>query len=178
MNSSAASVEDFRSVSYARSQRPRLSVVLISRGDELSLERALLAITDMACALDAQMVVVREAPDGPARDRVQRLTQMHGCAIAFTEPGVSRIAMSEAAMKVVTGDIVTLRDDVSIVDGEWLGVFAGSLGVALSPPVEFERPTPIADERAAAGARPSPDRSARIAHSTRRRAEATSDSVS
>lgn len=131
------------------SSRPRLSIVLISRGSESDLERALLAVTDPGYALGAQVVVVREHPDGQVPAQVEQLVKTYAASLTVVAPGSSRSAISDAAMHLVSGDIVAIREDVKLRDGDWLSAFHRSMGVteAWGLPAETEVEKAVADER-------------------------------
>ncbi|MGQ0646186.1 MAG: hypothetical protein ACT4P7_01375 [Gemmatimonadaceae bacterium] len=154
--------------------RARLSVVLLSTGDQEELERAVLSVRDAVFALSGQLVIVREEAQGVGRDRVQRLAQQHRCAFTFADPGSGRAYLTDAGMRLATGDIVAVRDDVRVQDGDWLSAFARSVGMTrdvvrtADSAVEIE----ISDDRATG--RPSVERAVgRFPSAPRRRADAT-----
>lgn len=172
---SLAPIEEARAhIAPVRGQRPRLSILVLSRADQFELERAMEVVGDAAWSLGAEVVLVREESTGSERDLIQRLVQKHQFQLAWVGAGSDRSAMTDEGLKFVTGDIVTCRDGDRIHDGEWLSAFK-----------RFGAPSPrrVADVEVAAV--PASDRGARVAdrpakatHSTRRRIEATSDVVS
>lgn len=159
-----------------RGQRPRLSILVLSRADQLELERAMEIVSDAAYSLGAQVVLVREEASASEREQIQRVVQQYQCALAWVGTGSDRSAMTDEGLKHVTGDIVTCREDARIHDGEWLSVFSR---YASSPRrlTELDVTLSATDDRAGSNARIF-DRPSRAAHSTRRWIEATSESVS
>lgn len=126
-------------------------------------------LSDSAFSLDAQLVIVREAPDASDREDVLRLAQQHRCVCAFSEPGGGRGAMADQAMRVATGDIVVLREDVEVGDGKWLSALPRRARAV----ADAERSIVSPEERSQGTVRPLADRSAKAgAPVVRRRAEA------
>jgi hypothetical protein len=176
MTTSVAPIEEARPhVPPIRGQRPRLSILVLSREDAFELERAMGVVSDAAYSLGAQVVLVREEATGSEREHIQRMVQLHQCAIAWVGVGSDRSAMTDEGLKHVTGDIVTCRDDARIQDGEWLTAFARYAGARRVTEIDV---TPGASDDRAASVSARPERPSRAAHSTRRWIEATSESVS
>ncbi|MBC7894904.1 MAG: hypothetical protein H7066_05805 [Cytophagaceae bacterium] len=175
MTTSVAPIEDARSPFLnVRRLRPRLSILVLSRADEFELERAIGVLSDVACTLGAQVVVVREEATGSAREHIQRLVQKHQCSLAWVGAGSDRSAMTDEGLKYVTGDILTCRDDDRIYDGEWLSAFSRCGGPTARRVTEVDVTAPATDERGGRHA----DRPARSAYSTRRWIEASSEAIS
>ena len=178
MTTSLAPIEEARALTPpVRGQRPRLSIVVLSRADHFELERAMEVVSDAAYSLGAQVVLVREEASGSEREHIQRMVQQHQCALAWVGTGSDRSAMTDEGLKHVTGDIVTCREDDRIQDGEWLSAFYRYAGSTPRRLTELDVTVGASDERGGSNARIF-DRPSRTAHSTRRWIEATSDSVS
>ncbi len=150
---------------------PTLSIVLLSTGTEDVLERALLAISDAAFEMSAEVLVIRDDA-APAADRVKRMAAMHGVEVVFAPANSDRAAMSDLAMVRAHGDIVAVRSDAAVNGDEWLTRFARRLGVELGAArmmeLSVERPVEVAEK----------NRTTRRAHSTFRRTENTQEVVS
>lgn len=175
MTPSVAPVDEPRAqIPHVRGQRPRLSILVLSRADEVELERAMGVLSDAAYSLGAQVVLVREEAAGSEREHIQRMVQQHQCALAWVGTGSDRSAMTDEGLKHVTGDIVTCRDDDRIHDGEWLSAFSRCAGPLVRRVTELDVTGGATDDRGGRHA----DRPSRTAHSTRRWIEATSESIS
>jgi len=104
--------------------KPLLSVVLLSTGSRGDLERAIGVLAPVIRAVRGQVVVVRE-------ELLPALLQSHvdaGYVTYLRVPrGTERDGMAEAAMSVVKGDIVAIREDLSVRDAEWLAPYRQAL---------------------------------------------------
>lgn len=179
MTTSIAPMDESRApVLNVRGQRPRLSILVLSRADEFELERAMGVLGDAAYPLGAQLVLVREEATGSRREHIQRLVQHHQCVVAWVGAGSDRSAMTDEGLKYVTGDIVTCREDHRIHDGEWLTAFSRCAPASPRRVAELDVTVSPSDERAVASGARQADRAARSAHSTRRWIEANSESIS
>ena len=156
-----------------REGRPRLSVLLLSAGDDCTLERALSAVSDAVFALGAQLIIARKEASAAGRERVQRLAQQHRCAVAFVDAGCDRVAMSREALRLVTGDILAIRDASVVNDSSWLEGLARAHGLEANRDLDHQVTVTnvTVDERVVVGGRPV----IRNPPSTRRRGEATSE---
>ena len=110
-------------------KRPRITVVLLSRGEENALERAVTLLRDAVGAMNAELLIVRDDESllPSDRERMTRLAHNARCLVAFAPSGGSRHALADAAMALATGDIIALRDDVAVTDADWLRPFAQAL---------------------------------------------------
>jgi hypothetical protein len=142
--------ESFWGGGMTRRVGPRLSIVLLSGGLERDLERAVSALSDLVLSLSAQLIVVREDLGPSDRERVSRFVQQHGFTCTFIEAGRGRGAMSDQALRYVTGDVVTVREDSMVGDGEWLSAF-GDAGSVVDSSWSSERPvvSEVQDDRSA-----------------------------
>jgi hypothetical protein len=140
MNSDAAT-QDTRERDRVRYRAPRLSVVVVSRGQERELERAVNTIGETARAYEAELIVLRSETSESPRDRVQRLIPHSHCTWAFVESTCCRDSMTERGMSLATGDVVAIRDDHAIRDAEWLARLAHSLGLQA-----VDRPSPAREQ--------------------------------
>jgi hypothetical protein len=162
-------------ISVIRGQRPRLSILLLSRADEFELERAIEVVSDAAYSLNAQVVLVREEATGSEREHIQRIVQQYQIALAWVGAGSDRSAMTDEGLRYVTGDIVTCRDDDRVQNGEWLSVFSRFAASSARRGTELDVSPAALDERSGGGR---PDRPSRATQPTKRWIEAASESVS
>lgn len=139
--STEASGQDTRERDRVRYRAPRLSVVVVSRGQERDLERAVSTIGETAAAYEAELIVLRsDASDSP-RDRIQRLIPHAWGTVAFMEATCCRDSMTERGMSLATGDVIAIRDDHAIRDAEWLARLAHSIGLQA-----IDRPAPAREQ--------------------------------
>lgn len=179
MTTSVVQFEESRApISLVRGQRPRLSIVLLSRAEEFELERAMEVVSDAAYSLNAQVILVREEASGSERELIQRMVQQHHFALAWVGTGSDRSAMTDEGLKYVTGDIVTCRDDHRVQDGEWLSVFSRFAGSPARRATEVDvSPLAVSDDRPVSLVGRA-DRPSRAAQATKRWIEAAPESVS
>ena len=178
MNVNSAPLLEERPHFAQRALRPKISVILLSSGSIDQLERAVTAVSDAIFALNAQLVIVREESQDGRPEAALRIANLHRCQLAFAEQGSDRAALAARGLELVTGDIVTLRYDDHVGQGDWLDAFArGTPGTRQSAPMD-ERivASAVSDERGVAAARSGADRSR--SHSMRRSRETTSRSTS
>lgn len=150
---------------------PSLSIVLLSTGTEDALEKALLAISDAAFEMSAEVLVIRDEA-APAADRVRRMAAQHRVELLFAPAQSDRAVMSDLAMVRARGDIVAIRPDEAVNGDEWLTRFARRLGVELGVARMVERTVERNVEQAVAS------RSVRRGTSAIRRIESTSEVIS
>jgi hypothetical protein len=113
------------------SHRPNLSVILLSQGDRMDLERALAAVAARCRRMEAQMVVVRSAAMADAAT----LAAAYPSVTFLEAPTGSDVStMRELGMGHARGDIVALRMDGAVGDGMFLDAFCAMVGT-----VEEER---------------------------------------
>jgi len=104
---------------------PDLSVVLLSQGDRMDLERALAAVAARCRRMEAQIIVVRSV----AMDDIATLASAYPSVHFLEAPAESTVsAMREMGMGQACGDIVALRLDGAVGDGAWLDAFCAMVG--------------------------------------------------
>jgi hypothetical protein len=103
---------------------PSLSVILLSVGTCADLERAIASLAGPLRELAAQLIVVRRNPEPPVERALAAVARYR---IVKAPDDCTRGDMRGLGMRAAQGDIVALRDDVSIVDGEWLACFRPQL---------------------------------------------------
>jgi hypothetical protein len=107
--------------------------VVLSLGSQSDLERAVELMAKSIRWYGAQLVVAR-AEDGTAS--ADLLRDHPNASIVRAPKGSSRAQLCDAAMAAATGDIVALRDDSAVRDGNWLDSFSGPIQVSQSPPAD------------------------------------------
>ncbi len=122
-----------------RSHCPTLSVILLSTGDRMTLERALEAIAGRCRRLDAEIVVVRSNLSTDA----STLSAAYPC-VEFLDVavGTSGADMREVGTNYASGDIISLRVDVAVGDGGWLDAFDSTVG-SLGDVVRMDQEIPM-----------------------------------
>ena len=129
---------------------PSLSVILLSEGTPEQLERALASIEGRCRALAAEVIAVR----AELGDAVSELSAAHPGVIFLDAPkGSSSAALRLLGVDFASGDILTLRMDGAVGDGEWLQAFESAVGAtpaADRAPRETARKLAPVDERVAA----------------------------
>jgi len=115
---------------------PNLSVILLSQGDRMDLERALASIAARCRRMEAQMIVVRSVD----MDDAATLATAYPSVTFLEAPvGSDVTAMREMGMGQARGDIVALRLDRVVGDGRWLDAFCAMVGtVEEEHPIEIE----------------------------------------
>jgi hypothetical protein len=104
--------------------KPQLSIVLLSTGSRGDLERAANVLIPIVRAVRGQLVIVRdEAPPALLQ------TYVDSGVINFLRMprGTERDGMAQAAMSLVRGDIVAIREDANVRDVEWLTPYRHAL---------------------------------------------------
>lgn len=129
---------------------PSLSVILLSEGSSEQLGRALASIAGRCRALSAEVIVVR-ADSGHA---ASELGGSHPGVIFLEAPeGSSAAAMRVIGVDFASGDILALRTDDAVGEGDWLQAFDSTLGATPTvarPPREAVRALAPVDDRVAA----------------------------
>jgi hypothetical protein len=115
---------------------PTLSVILLSQGDRMDLERALASVAGRCRRMEAQMIVVRSA----ATDDAATLSTAYPSVTFLEVPAGSDVTtMREIGMGQARGDVVALRLDGAVGDGMWLDAFCAMVGtVEEEHPLELE----------------------------------------
>ena len=111
--------------------RPRLSIVILSAGSIDLLDRALAAVLETPFYLETELVVVRICRSEDEKTRLQRMSRQMGFVLELAPAHTSREVLAAQGASTATGDIVTLRQDVTAHDKGWLSayVFPDDLGL-------------------------------------------------
>ena len=96
-----------------------LSVVVVSTGSARTTERATQVLQTAARDIDAQFIVVARSHDSHFAAAVQR----NGAEFVVAPSGCSRAEMCDLGMGRAYGNIVAVRDDISVGDAQWLDAY-------------------------------------------------------
>jgi hypothetical protein len=107
--------------------RATLSVVLLSSGSANELERAINVLMPTVRRFGAEVVVARAC----ATASTTLLHEHPEVRLVHLPLGSTRTELCDAAMTLVRGDIVALREDVAVRDDAWLHSFRASLRVPM-----------------------------------------------
>jgi len=101
-----------------------LSVVVLSTGTRGDLERATSILAPVLSTLRGQLVI---ASSESLPVTLQGYADSGQLTFVRVSRGSARAALAEAAMAVVRGDIVAIREDVAVRDAEWLAPYRNAL---------------------------------------------------
>jgi hypothetical protein len=104
--------------------RPRLSVVLLSRGAVDALERAIEVVLASPFYLETELIVVRACRADEEKARWQRHARQVGFALELAPADTPREALAGIGARAAAGDILAVREDVLAGDPDWLGAFS------------------------------------------------------
>jgi len=127
---SNATVQPAVSALPALQTRPRLSIVLISLGPVLFLDRALKMVLETQFCLETELVVVRACGSEEEKAHLFRMSRQHGFSLELAPAGASREALADLGSRRASGDILTVKNDY-VTDDLWLSPFALSLEKAV-----------------------------------------------
>lgn len=96
-----------------------LSVVVVSTGSARTTERATQVLQTASRDIDAQFIVVARSHDSHFAAAVQR----NGAEFVVAPSGCSRAEMCDLGMGRAYGNIVAVRDDISVGDAQWLDAY-------------------------------------------------------
>jgi hypothetical protein len=109
-----------------------LSVVVVSTGSARTTERATQVLQTASRDIDAQFIVVARSHDSHFAAAVQR----NGAEFVVAPSGCSRAEMCDLGMGRAYGNIVAVRDDISVGDAQWLDAYRGVLPKREVSPME------------------------------------------
>ena len=123
-NSSNATAHSPAPAMPAIQTRPRLSVVLLSRGPVDALDRAIEAVLASPFFLETELIVVRACRNDDDNTRYQRLARQLGFALEIAPANTPREILAGIGARAAAGDIITVREDVVAGDSVWLDAYS------------------------------------------------------
>jgi hypothetical protein len=116
-----------------------LSVIVLSLGDRTDLERALGSIASRCRKMEAEIIVIRGGQDAGEQETLS--AAYPSVRFLLSAAGASTADMRALGMACACGDIISLKTDAAVGDGNWLEAFDATVGqVEEGAPFESEVP--------------------------------------
>jgi hypothetical protein len=128
-----------------RGLKPSLSVILVSEGTRLDLERAVRLIAPSIQAVQAQLVIVRRNAESTLDFSLADVGRVEVLRATDDCPRSDMLAMG---MRAAQGDIVAVKDDLAVRDADWLSGCRRAVADTMDPrAAAAPGAAPCSDER-------------------------------